>query len=407
MKRIAILSDKFPPNPCGGIGSANYSLYKMFKSKGYEVKVFTYLENQKELSELKAESDILRFGPSSFEEKCLAFNNILKRKIRKWILRRDFEKGLAYQLNLVKLANYGSRKINKHLKIFSPDFVFISDFGAPGYSLKKISGAIYFHFSHHNPSRFVGNPLLDLHSESDAIAAVRYEQLSLKIIDKVICPSQYMKNIFKNTFSFNKEILFLPNLIDEKFINGVVKKDIHRILCIDPSWPIVYIPSASSKLKGEQFVIEIIRRISHTLENKVGFYLSGDLSEIQKFELSYFPYFHIYSPGKVNLETNISYIKDCNLLISPTLIECFGMAILESQFCNIPCIAFDVGGNEEIIKDNNGFLIRYLDIESLIAKSIEIIQNEELNQTLARNTKITQKRYSTETVFSKYLDLLK
>jgi|GEM_PF-399545 len=407
MERIAILSDKFPPIPCGGIGSANYSLYKMFKSKGYEVKVFTYLEDQAQLSGLENEPDIIRFGPSSLEKKYLEFSNILKRKINKWILRRNIEKGLAYQLNLVRLANYGSRRINKHLKKFSPNFVFIPDFGAPGYSLEKKSGAIYFHFSHHNPSRFVGNPMLELHSESDAIDAIRYEQLSLRKMDKVVCPSEYMKNIFKNTFSFNKEIIVLPNLIDEEFINNVIIKDIHSILCIDPSWPIVYIPSAGSKLKGEQFVIEIIRRISHKLKNEVGFYLSGYLSEIQKIELSYFPDFHIYSPGKVNLETNISYIKDCKILISPTLIECFGMAILESLFCNIPCVAFDVGGNEEIIKDNNGYLFRYLDIESLIAKSIEIIQNEELYQTLVRNTKITQKRYSTETVFPKYLDLLK
>lgn len=406
MKKIAILVDKFPPNPCGGIASAHYSLYTMFKSKGYNVKVYTYLEKPEHYSRIDNDKDIFRFGASKIELKYLEFASIIKHKINKWFFRHKVSKDLAYQLLLVKQANYGSKKINKYLQRFNPDFVFIPDFGAPGYSLKKIKKATYFHLSHHNPIRFIKNPLFEEHSIQDAVQAIKYEQNSLSIIDKVICPSLYMKNVFENTFTFKGQVLLIPNMINPDFINSIHKNNIHNILNIKKSWPVIYIPSAGSKLKGAQFVIEIIRRISNGLDNCVGFYLSGDLSETQKFELSKYPKFHIYSPGKVNLKENISSIKDCTLCISPTLLECFGMALLEAQFCNIPCIAFDVGGNKEIINDKNGFLVPYLDVETLIHKSLELLTASDLYLHFEQNTKVTQNRFSTETIFEKYKKLI-
>lgn len=377
MKKIAILSDKFPPLSGGGIATSNYNLYRLLKEKGYDVKVFTYLDNYEEVKEIKKDSNIYRVGITKLDKRILNINFFFQRKVSIWILREKREKGLSYQYYIFQLSQIGVKKLNKQILKFNPDIVILPDFGVPGYSLKTSKSTKYIHVSHSNPMRYTNNPLIGLHSKLDAEKTRGKEQLTLNKIDAVICPSAYMKEVFKNTYKFNKQIFVIPNIVDKFIIDKVEKKNIHSILKIDNHTPIVYIPSAGSPIKGQKFVVEIMRRISKALKNKIAFYLSGELTKEQLYELNEYEYINYYSPGKVSYNDNIRYIKSCELCISPTLLESFGMALLEALYCSIPCIAFDVGGNKDIVRNNiNGFLVQYLDIETLIEKSIQLLKDQ-------------------------------
>ncbi len=394
MKKIAIISDSFPPNPCGGIATSHYNLFKYLKSLGNDVRVFTYLDNQQEIDN---NLNIYRFGASKLDFLFLKTSGYLSRKVKKWLFREKKDAGISYQLNIIKHSNIGSKKINKYLIGFKPDYVFIPDFGAPIHSLIKLPYAKYYYISHHNPIRFLDNPLLPLHSRNDAMASIKIEQNALKKIDAVICPSLYMKSVFESTFSYNREILIIPNIIDFKSIEFIKKENLHKIMELDDSYPIVYIPSASSKIKGGKYVLEIIRRISHHLNNKVGFYLSGGVSDIQKFELDALKYIFYYAPGSVTYNENISLIKDCYLCVSPTLLESFGMAIIESMFCGIPTVSFDAGGNKDFIKDDfNGFIVTMLDVEMLILKVFELLDSKSKYALFKNNIETFKCSFMTE-----------
>ena len=173
MKRIVILSDKFPPLPGGGIASAHFNLYKMFRSKGFDVHVYTYLDENKKLTDIKDDPNVHRFGATELELKYLYLINKIKRKISNFKINKLPQKGLAYQLDLIKISNIGAKKINKQLKKFKPDIVFIPDFGVPGYSIQKLPNIKYVHISHNNPIRFINNPLIGIHSENDTTAALQ------------------------------------------------------------------------------------------------------------------------------------------------------------------------------------------------------------------------------------------
>lgn len=404
--KIAILTNSFPPIPGGGIESANYNLYRMLIENGYDVRVYTYLDHKLDKNYVESDPRIYRFGASKFKLSIDSYWSIVKRKFDKWIFRKDLFSGLAYQYGLVKLSNYALPAINKELKKFQPKIVILPDFGAPGYSLIKLPGTKYIHVSHHNPIRFLYNPLLLDNSEDDALKAIAYEQESLKKIDLVICPSNYQRDVFKKTFVYNKDIVVIPNIIDESFIGKVSKSDIHVILGIDSSYPIVYIPSAASKVKGEKYIVEIVRRLSAGLDNKVGFYLSGGISKEQRFEFDTLNMFHILAPGIVDNETNISYVKDCAICVSPTLVENFGMALLEALFCNLSCVTFEVGGNSDVVVDGvNGFLVPYLNIDILVEKAIYLLKNEMIRINMIENIKNMNDNFSAKNVFHKYLDL--
>jgi glycosyltransferase involved in cell wall biosynthesis len=94
-----------------------------------------------------------------------------------------------------------------------------------------------------------------------------------------------------------------------------------------------------------------------------------------RHELSQLPKnIRLFVPGSVDYPTNISHVKECNIGITPTLLESFGMAVIEAISCGVPMVAFDVGGVPEVLKDQeNGFLVKYRDVDGLITKARSLL----------------------------------
>jgi len=232
--------------------------------------------------------------------------------------------------------------------------------------------------SHHNPMRFINETLWHAHSEKDAHLAVKIENRALQKIDKVICPSRYMADVFRKTYRFDGPLEVIPNIVDRNLISSIRINDVRRILSLPADSALIYIPSAGSEFKGSRYIIDIVRRLAKHTKDEIGFYLSGDLDShmIQKLS-SISDNVKIYAPGHLSFHENIALVKACSFAISPTLIESFGMAILEAVICGLPVVTFNVGGTSEIIEPGeNGFLAPYLDFEKLIQFSIKLLDRE-------------------------------
>lgn len=81
-------------------------------------------------------------------------------------------------------------------------------------------------------------------------------------------------------------------------------------------------------------------------------------------------------PGFVK-NTSI-YLKQFDVFVLPSASEDFSLALLEAGAHGIPAIAYDVGGNKEIISDGiTGFLIPPFDIEKLFIRLLELKYNPE------------------------------
>lgn len=408
VKKIAIISTTYPPLGGGGVATAHYNLCCKLKDKGYIVKVFTFYDDSFADSghEPTLEDEVLRFGLTAKERKRYNRKLIIRRKIDKWILRKEDDNLLKFQYNLVLKALIAAKKINPFLQHFHPDIVFLPSNGASGYVIDKIEDARYFHICHHNPMQMIGNPLMTEHSLKDAQKAIDIEQKSLSKIDVVICVSNYIKQLFLYTYSFNKRIEVLPNIIDNLYIASVQRQNLHHLMNLDANTPIVYIPSAGIKSKGEQFVIEIIRRLDHLFQHKIGFYLSGNLSKNQEYELSFLRNLNIYVSGDVPNEHNLSYIKDCSLCISPSHTENYSMALMEALFCGLPCVVFNVGGNGDIvIDDQTGYIVPYCDMEAMIERSSEILSSGLLQNQLQQTIRQFTEEHAAARIIEQYIAL--
>ena len=368
--KIAIVSSSFPPFSHGGVSSSHYNLLLYMKKKsnfivsGFSFYDFNnYHENDKILN-------IKRSGTP------LLFNKIFRMII--YLYYKIFDNGKASYQTADILSNFiGSIITGFKILRFKPDVIIVPDHGAPMFFIKIFNrNAKYIWVSHHNPMRFIKNPLIGSFSEKDAIFATNIEKICIKDVHIVVCPSEYMKEIFKDTYKVNKEIRIIPNLVDIELLDEIkpgLNKDVNIFR--------IFIPSGGSIIKGERYIFPIMQLINFMLykeynfDKKIEFFISGIISEKLEYEIKN-SNISCTMLGKREYKENLSILKSCDLTISPTVLESFGMALLESVMLGVPVVTFDVGGNREIIKNGeNGYLVKFLDIIQFSIQASKLILN--------------------------------
>lgn len=401
-KKVAIVTPSFPPKG-GGIASAHYHLYRKLKEKKFDVCLFTYSDNTRD--KFSKRKHLVKSESPKVFKRLVNFVMLL-------FFRLIDGKKIAYETSSIVQASFGSLKLNLPIWRYKPDYLILPDHNCPGLFIVKPPHTKEILISHHNPARFLNNPLMGLHSNKDTKLALMMEKLALRKVDCVICPSAYMKKCFRRTYGakrYKKRIYILPNLVDDKFIQRARVKNPRKKIDLQKESLLIYIPSAGSKVKGSGYVFELIRRLSaETKKQEIGFYLSGNIDDKLRYELKFLDKrVKIFNPGRISNSENISIIKACSFAVSPTLAESFGMSILEANFCGLPVVAFNTGGNEELIKNGeNGHLVPYLDVESLVNQSLQLF-NSKLRNKLRRKTLLfVKKRFDSGLIIDKYVKLL-
>jgi len=372
--KIALYTTTFPPK-LGGIATSNYNLYNLLK-ESYDIKLFVYNE-------------------SNF----LNDKNIVYDKVPKWIANfvawssiiylKKFDKNDEFK-SCKAIINFGVKifSLNRSLKKFNPDIILVADNGIPAYALKKPYKAKLIWFARNNYQRFQNQILCPTISSTDNQVACSMERNAVKKADAIISPSNYMVNVCKESFKLDIPIYVNRNIILKDLVKSIKTLNIKELLKIPDNYPLVYIPSAGSSIKGKRYVYEIIRQLRKHTDNKIGFYLSGPLPQDLQFELSLLKDTQIYKPGHVSWEKNIALMSSCSLCITPNIIENYSNAILEAQTLQIPVVAFDTGGNKEIVKNNHtGFIVPYLDTDELIEKSKFLLSNSKIYNLFKHNCK--------------------
>jgi glycosyltransferase involved in cell wall biosynthesis len=363
-KRVAIVSSSCPPAGSGGVSSAQYNLYRALKQNGYDAKIFTFNDHDVSL----VEEDITRLGVPKWFERCVDQATRLYFRL--------VEPGkLAYHVSEILSFAWPCARLRSRIRAFRPEVLVLSDHGCPGLMIGRPRRCRTILVSHHNPARFLGNPLWTLHSERDSRIAIRLENLVLRHVDAVVCPSAYMQDMFRKTYTYSGPVTVVPNLVDTELIATISPHDLRSDLGLPQDAVLVYIPSAGSDYKGSRFVFEIIRRLAQRATKDIGFYLSGNIDPKLAYELRFVPSnAKIHAPGQVSYATNLAIVKTCSFGVSPTLVESFGMALLEANLCGVPMVSFDVGGNAEVIGHGfSGLLVPYLDLEALIEAAFRLM----------------------------------
>ncbi|MEW5800863.1 MAG: N-acetyl-alpha-D-glucosaminyl L-malate synthase BshA [bacterium] len=104
----------------------------------------------------------------------------------------------------------------------------------------------------------------------------------------------------------------------------------------------------------------------------------------------------------VNSVQKILNMSDLFLLPSET--ESFGLAALEAMSCQVPVVAYRVGGLPEVVEDGrSGFLVAKGDIEAMARFALLILEDKELSQRMGeRGRYLAVNRFSEEEKVTEY-----
>lgn len=230
-------------------------------------------------------------------------------------------------------------------------------------------------------------------------------KFKLMRINKIICNSQFTKNIIDNEFGVESTILYPPVAV-EKF---KAKKKQNLILSVARF-------SNLMQSKRQDVIIDTFINFdkSNSGYNLIlagGTEVGANIKDLEKRSKGY-PIKIIKSPDFKTLKNLYAIAKifisasgyQINENSEPQKVEHFGITVVESMAAGCVPIIYNAGGHKEIIKNNvNGFL--WNDTGELYRYIKKIFEDEKLRKQMAKNASESSQKFSYEN-FEKNLQTL-
>ena len=229
-----------------------------------------------------------------------------------------------------------------------------------------------------------------LHGSTTGNVSRKYEKDALDWADAITVIS---KESFDYYTSLGYKVCQIPNAIDISSLSSEKDKRFQKQ---------VVFAGRLSKEKGIKTLIEICKNIP----NDIDLVIIGDGPEAENIKKIESKYDNIHYLGSMNHNQTISLINGSEVLIQPSLSEGISTTILESMVCKTAIIASNIGGNTELIQDNeSGFLVEPTNHEMFCKKIVELISDERLREKLTNSSYESVKKYDWKIVGEQYLEL--
>lgn len=220
--------------------------------------------------------------------------------------------------------------------------------------------------------------------------------LCLRKSDLVVCNTELLVQEVTNRWTIDKEKCFVIH-------NGVDIPNSVADCSKSPAQAIVvanFLP-----YKGYENLLHALSKASNRC--KYVFCGHGTVDQIQMLEGMIIAY---NLADVIELKVNAKNIQDLILssqfAIHPSLQEGLSNAILEEIACGLPVIAFDVGGNSELIENGyNGFLPQRLDYYEFTNAIEELSKDVLLRISLGENSRKIAKKFNFKTLLERHLNL--
>ena len=192
-----------------------------------------------------------------------------------------------------------------------------------------------------------------------------YKDLNLYIVT----PSRWLGECAKRSALFGQfPIKVIPNCIDTKLYQPMDKQDARKVLGLEPEKKYLLfgaMQAIEDPNKGFAYLKEAIKQIPTTDTELLVYGTNGDL---RKYDMS----IPAHSLGYINDDKMMALLYNAaDVCIVPSLSENLSNTIMESLSCGTPVVAFNIGGNGDMIDHKqNGYLAQAKDSTD-IAQGIE------------------------------------
>lgn len=365
MRKILIVTNIFSP-AIGGPAQFVGEFAEYLRKKGYRVTVFCN-------TQAKA-----------------GYDNSLTFRVIRPCLKNKY-------LNFIRLHLFLFLQILRHKKIFVAGLEMETykycSFLKKSYIIKVVSDPVW------EIARNKGKTLLDVlefqkdQESIDAFSSERNQWLkAIHYSKKIITPGIYVKNLVSFWITEKEKIKVISNSTDLTVCDGHSPKsrksgEVLKILFI----------GRLTNLKG----LETLSLAIVDIEN-IHLSICGDGPEfVQIFELNrQLQNKNVEFLGRLSKTEIYERLESNHLLVLPSITEGLSHTLIDAVTFGLPCIASDVGGNPEVIKDGfNGLLFPARDVNALRQAIIYFRDNEEERFRMATNAKESSVAYDLERNF--------
>jgi len=220
----------------------------------------------------------------------------------------------------------------------------------------------------------------------------------------VVTPSTWLENEVKQSNIFKGvPVLTIPNPIDNTYFK-MSKNTAKKKLKIDQRKKVILfaaINSTSDKRKGFQHIKKMLKNINIKKEDYILMIIGADKESnndmLFGFETKYFG--KLFDEKQMNIIYNAS-----DVCIVPSEQENLGTVIMESLSCNTPVLAFNVGGNSDLISHmKNGYLAKPFDNTDFTNGLLFVLNS--LNDIDINNYKLHIQKYNGAGIAKRYQKL--
>jgi glycosyltransferase involved in cell wall biosynthesis len=235
--------------------------------------------------------------------------------------------------------------------------------------------------------------------------------LVFKNADAVVVTTRQMSEKAIEICKKIKKIYLIPEGIDLKRTEGLLKGKIRNELGIEDGKKIILFVGRLDLIKGIKYLIEAMDSIKERDKN-ISLMLVGDGGERQNLEKMVKDFNlegNIVFKGWIPNEDVPRYLVAADMFVLPSLSE--GAINMEILAAGLPVVGTNVGGMPDCIKNfENGFLVEPKNPEQLTEKILALFKDEILMQKIADNNKERARGCSWENVIDKteklYLEVI-
>ena len=217
-----------------------------------------------------------------------------------------------------------------------------------------------------------------------------------------VCPVSAGLQKQIESLGIHAQFQVIPNVIDTSLftppedINGVLdsqKKKLLLVALLTPVKGVDYLLEAVAILskKRSDFVLDIVGDGSHrrTYEQMA---MTLGLQDIVHFH------------GLKTREEVVEFMQQCDVFVLPSLIETFGIVLIEAMACGKPVVATNTSGPKEIVTEKTGALTPPGDAKAL-ADALDVMLDRYQDYDAKSISRHVRENYSYEAVGKRFYEL--
>jgi len=220
----------------------------------------------------------------------------------------------------------------------------------------------------------------------------------------VIGLSRWLAECSKNSMLFKKfNTVNLPNCIDTNVYKPLEVIELKRNIGIPQDKRVILFSAMNPSIERKGF-----KYLKKAIENKTidetAVIILGKVNDKEFIRLG--P--RTYVAGNINNERDLAkYYSMADVTVLPSIQENLSNIVMESLSCGTPVVAFNIGGNIDMIEHKrNGYLVKHKDTIDLANGIKWVLENEKRHRKLSRNSRIKIiNEFSEKVVIPKYIDL--